>query len=127
MGCGCQGGNDMKQYNADTDDAFVSNPVCDSSPDTYARQRRLNSSLMAGGLFGVGSLLYFFATRKMNGISNTLLTSAGIGSAALLGNYTVLGNSTMDSARTEYAELCPDYTGGGNTGEQEVDNADEQP
>ena len=127
MGCGCQGGNDMKQYKADTDDASVSNPVCDSSPDSYARQRRLNSSLMTGGLFGVGSLLYFFATRKMSGISNSLITSAGIGSAALLGNYTVLGNATMESARTEYAELCPDYTGGGNTGEQEVDDADEQP
>ena len=46
------------------EDASVTNPVCDSSPDSYARQRRLNSSLMTGGLFGVGSLLYLFATRK---------------------------------------------------------------
>ena len=59
------------QYNADTEDASVTNPVCDSSPESYARQRRLNSSLMTGGLFGVGSLLYFFATRRMSGISNT--------------------------------------------------------
>ena len=115
------------KYNADTEDASVTNPVCDSSPDSYARQRRLNSSLKHGLVGGALSFLYLFATRKMNGIGNTLLTSAGIGSAALLGNYTVFGNSTMKSARTEYAELCPEYTGGGNTGEQEVDNADEQP
>ena len=126
--CGCHGkGGESMRYNADTEDASVSNPICDSSPESYARQRRLNSSLMTGGLFGVGSLLYFFATRRMSGIGNSLLTSAGIGSAALLGNYTVFGNSTMESAQTEYAELCPEYTGGGNTGEQEVDNADEQP
>ena len=100
------------KYNADTEDASVTNPVCDSSPDSYARQRRLNSSLMTGGIFSVGSLLYLFATRKMNGIGNTLLTSAGIGSAALLGNYTVFGNSTMESARTEYSELCPEYAAG---------------
>ena len=50
-----------------------------------------------------------------------------MGSLAIIGNYMVLGGHIMESAKDEYSELCPTYTGGGHTGEEEVDNADVQP
>lgn len=130
-GCGCNGGSGMKKYGADDDTEEVatnSNTICDSSPQTYARNQRMNKSLMAGVLFTVlGGAVAPALSQGDDSWKNRGLVGFGIGSLAVIGNYMVMGGSIMDAAQTEYDELCPAYTGGGHTGEEEVDNADVQP
>ena len=131
MGCGCNGGNEMKEYKADNDTeeaATNSEPLCDMSPQTYARNQRMNKSMMAGLLFTLlGGAFAPAFSQGDDSWSNRGLVGFGIGSLAVIGNYMVLGGHIMESAKDEYSELCPAYTGGGHTGEEEVDNADVQP
>lgn len=133
MGCGsCGGGKKMDEYKADDADTDVSaaptEPFCDKSPETYARTTRMNQSL------GVGVLITMLAalsapmfTQGDGSWKNRGLMGLGIGSMALLANYTLLGPSIIENARTKYDEVCPAYTGGGHTGEEEVDDAEVQP
>ena len=131
MGCGCNGEDEMVEYQADADtesDANVSNPICDSSPESYARSKRMNHGITVGLISSViGALVAPRFSTQLDSMTDRVLVGLGLGSMALLMDYSLMGNSVMNNATTQYEELCPAYTGGGHTGEEEVDNADVQP
>ncbi len=126
---GCCG--NTQTLNAEGAEENVDSPdFCTASPETYAREARLNKSLQVGGVFavlGVGAAHFMLKTEA---VKDSALYGLGTGAAALLGNYIFFGDSIMSDADNHYANVCPAYTGGADEVEEEqaeVDNADIQP
>jgi|TARA_R110000751_G_scaffold66213_4_gene135179 hypothetical protein len=120
-----------KTLNAEGDDENADSPdFCTASPETYSREARLNKSLQVGGIFAVlGAGAAHFMLKK-DGFKDSALMGVGTGTAALLGNYILFGDSIMSDADTHYSNVCPTYTGGADEEQDEqaeVDNADIQP
>ena len=117
---------------AEEDENADSPDFCTSSPETYARDARLNKSLQVGGIFtliGAGAAHYMVKGDNA-GVKLSSLYGLGTGAVALLGNYMLFGDSIMSSAQSNYSAACPAYTGGADEVEEEqaeVDNADIQP
>ena len=113
-----------EEENADSPD------FCTASPETYAREARLNKSLQVGGIFAVLGAGAAHFMLKTEAVKDSALYGVGTGAAALLGNYIFFGDSIMSDADNHYAHVCPAYTGGADEVEEEqaeVDNADTQP
>ena len=131
MSCGCNGEDEMTEYQADSGtetDANVANPICDSSPESYARSKRMNHGITVGMISSVlGALVAPRFSSQLDTMFDRVLVGLGVGSMALMADYGLMGSSVMNKATTQYQELCPAYTGGGETGEEEVDDADVQP
>lgn len=120
-----------KTLNAEGEEENADSPdFCTASPETYAREARLNKSLQVGGVFAVlGAGAAHFMLKK-DDMKDSALYGVGTGAAALLGNYIFFGDSIMSDADSHYANVCPAYTGGADETQEEqaeVDNADIQP
>jgi len=119
-----------KTLNAEGGENADSPDFCTASPETYSREARLNKSLQVGGIFAVlGAGAAHFMLKK-DGFKDSALMGVGTGTAALLGNYILFGDSIMSDADTHYSNVCPAYTGGADEEQEEqaeVDNADTQP
>tara|TARA_R110002096_G_scaffold23264_1_gene74040 strand:- start:482 stop:868 length:387 start_codon:yes stop_codon:yes gene_type:complete len=120
-----------KTLNAEGEEENADSPdFCTASPETYAREARLNKSLQVGGIFAVLGAGAAHFMLKTEAVKDSALYGVGTGAAALLGNYIFFGDSIMSDADNHYANVCPAYTGGADEVEEEqaeVDNADIQP
>ena len=120
-----------KTLNAEGEEENADSPdFCTASPETYAREARLNKSLQVGGIFAVLGAGAAHFMLKTEAVKDSALYGVGTGAAALLGNYIFFGDSIMSDADNHYANVCPAYTGGADEVEEEqaeVDNDDIQP